>query len=224
MSCCIFHVIRVLSVCFTLCIFVNTIVYWICIILDSKYQNKHIHSRNQYTPSEWVHQKNRSSHPNSLTHSQFTFALSPHSQLSLFYSFRERKRKTPSPARYSIPNKRKWKSYLIRLKSFFGTSQIKYQSITLQSYRSISCDCDFISSVLHVFGLRKTSTHCFHSTKFGSPIYHTMRNSLDLKNWLWYYPFDDRYISGCEQDRSLWPSWTSCGDGESHHYTSTWSL
>lgn len=56
--------------------------------------NKHIHSRNQTThPQSESTLKNRSSHPNSPTHSQFTFALSPHSQLSLFHSFRERRKK-----------------------------------------------------------------------------------------------------------------------------------
>lgn len=155
MLCCIFHVIRVLSVCFTHFNFVNTIVYWDVLYWISEFQNKHIHSRNQYTPSEWVHQKNRSSHPNSLTHSQFTFVPSLHSQSLLFYSFRERKRKTPSPAQYSIPNKRKWKSYLIWLNSFFGTSQIKSQSITLQSYRSISCDLWFHLKCFACFRIEK---------------------------------------------------------------------
>lgn len=224
MLCCIFHVIRVLSVWFTLCNFVNTIVYWICIILDKRIPKQTHPFQKSIHTSEWVHQNNRSSHPNSLTHSQFTFVPSPHSQLSLFYSIRERKRKTPSPAQYSIPNKRKWKSYLIRQKSFLGQAISSPNQSLYNHIEAFLVIRDFISSVLRVFGLRKTLKRCFYSTKFGSPFYHTMRNSLDLKNWLWYYPFDDRYISGCEQDRSLWPSWTSCGDGESHQYTSTWSL
>ena len=155
MLCCIFHVIRVLSVWFTLCNFVNTIVYWICIILDKRIPKQTHPFQKSIHTSEWVHQNNRSSHPNSLTHSQFTFVPSPHSQLLLFYSFRERRRKTPSPAQYSIPNKRKWKSYLIRLKSFFGTSQIKSQSIALQSYRSISCDSWFHFKCFACFRIEK---------------------------------------------------------------------
>lgn len=122
---------------------IGFVLYWI-----SEIQNKHIHSRNQYTPSEWVHSK-QSFHPSQFpTHSQFTFVPSPHSQLLLFYSFREGRRKTPSPAQYSIPNKRKWKSYLIRLKSFLGqaissTNQSLYNSI--EAFLVIR---DFISSVL----------------------------------------------------------------------------
>lgn len=148
MLCCIFHVIRVLSVCFTHFNFVNTIGYWICIILNSEYQNKHIHSRNQYTLSKWVHQK-QSFHP-----FQFSNSLSIHIcfittfTIVIFLFFSREKKQLISPAQYAIPNKRKWKSYLIRLKSFLGTSQIKSQSITLHHIEAFLVIRDFISSVV----------------------------------------------------------------------------
>ena len=148
MLCCIFYVIRVLSVCFTFFNFVNTIVYWICIILDSEFQNKHIHSRNQYTPSEWVHSKQSFQPSQFPTHSQFTFVLSPHSQSLLFYSFRERKRKTPSPAQYSIPNKRIRKAIWSDRNRSLGQAISNPNQSLYNSIEAFLVIRDFISSVL----------------------------------------------------------------------------
>lgn len=143
MLCCIFHVIRVLSVWFTHFNFVNTIVYWDVLYWISEFQNKHIHSRNQYTPSEWVHSKQ------SFQPSQFSNSLSIHIcsittftiVIILFFS-REEEENAFSSTILNTKQKNK-ESYFIRSKSFFGTSQIKSQSIILQSYRSISCDSWF---------------------------------------------------------------------------------
>ena len=91
---------------------------------------------------------NRSIHPNSLTHSHFTFVQSPHSQSSIFCSFRERKIQSFFPVQYSIPNKRKWKTKW----SDWNHSLEQSKSSTNQSlYNHIEAFlviCDFISSVL----------------------------------------------------------------------------
>ena len=123
---------------------------------------------------------NRSIHPNSLTHSHFTFVQSPHSQSSIFCSFRERKIQSffPNNTRYQTKENGK-QSDPIEIVLWNKPNQAPINHSTIISkhflYFVIS------SQVFCVFGLRKTSKSCFHSTKIGSPIYHTMRNSLDLR-------------------------------------------
>ena len=184
MLCCVFHVIRVLSVCFTLFNFVNTIMYWFCILFYSEFQNKHVHFRNQYTLSEWVHSK-QSLHP-----SRFSNSFSIHNRstttftivIILFFSREEEE--TSSPAQFSIPNKRKWKAKRSDWNLSLGQAKLSPDQSLYNHIEAFLVIRDF-PQVFCVFRLRKTSKSRFHSTKFGSLIYHTMRNSLDLKNWLW---------------------------------------
>ena len=223
MLCCIFHVIKVLSACFTLFNFVNTIVYWICIIFYSKFQNKHIHSRNQYTPSEWVH-SNQSFHP-----SQFSNSLSFHiCSITTFtivnILFYSRKENTIVFFQTILDTKqKKMENKVIRLKSFFGTSQIKHQSITLQSYRSISCISWFHLKCFVFSDWERHRRVVFTPQRLDLP-------SITQWEIVWIWELTVVLSFWWSIHQWLWTGQValtvvdSCSDWESHHYTSTWSF